>query len=334
MLTVAATILDIAERAGTSKSTVSRFLNGGSISPAKAGKIQRAIKELDYRPNVNARRLVNSRTNAIGIVLDDISNYIYGNMMAGIQEAAAQKGYAAMFFSRASDHSTEADALSLFGSSTVDGLILVTFAQRDPAQVRTLRESGFPVVLVGDAAGESGLPTVDVDNLYGTQAEVEMLIRQGHRRIAYLRGPDNMPAARSRLLGYRRALEGAGIPAAEELIVPVNWTVNDAHRVVERLVQEQEFTALVGSNAYSTYGGLQALMDAGRRVPEDVAVAGFDDEPICAHTRPGITTMDQSLKQIGRIAAGQLIARIRGDAECTCATYVQPAMVLRDTTQR
>lgn len=331
---MAATILDIAERAGTSKSTVSRFLNGGSISPAKAGKIQRAIKELDYRPNVNARRLVNSRANAIGIVFDDISNYIYGNMMAGIQEAAAQKGYATMFFSRASDHSAEADALSLFGSSTVDGLILVTFAQRDPAQVRALRESGLPVVLVGDAAGESGLPTVDVDNLYGTQAEVEMLIRQGHRRIAYLRGPDNMPAARSRLLGYRRALEGAGIPVAEELIAPVNWTVPDAHRVVERLVREQEFTALVGSNAYSTYGGLQALIDAGKRVPEDVAVAGFDDEPICAHTRPGITTMDQSLKQIGRIAAGQLIARIRGDSDCTCATYVQPVMVLRDTTQR
>ncbi|HIU20073.1 MAG TPA: LacI family DNA-binding transcriptional regulator [Candidatus Limiplasma stercoravium] len=331
---MAVTIMDIAARAETSKSTVSRYLNGGSISQVTANRIRRAIKELEYQPNVNARRLVNSRANAIGIVFDDISNYIYGGMMAGIQSAAREFGYTCLFLSRASERALESESLSLFASSMVDGLILVTFAQRDPQDVRLLRESGLPIVLVGDAAGEAGLPTVDVDNLNGTQAEVEMLIRQGHRRIAYLQGPDNMPAAHSRQRGYLRALECAGIEADRNLIVRVNWTVKDAYRTVSRLVQEQSFTALVGSNASSTYGGLQALMDAGKRVPQDVAVAGFDDDPICEHTRPSITTLSQPLAQMGRIAANQLVSRIRGGPDNVCATYVLPTMMLRETTPK
>ncbi len=312
--------MDIAARAETSKSTVSRYLNGGSISQVTANRIRRAIKELEYQPNVNARRLVNSRANAIGIVFDDISNYIYGDMMAGIQSAAREFGYTCLFLSRASERALESESLSLFASSMVDGLILVTFAQRDPQDVRLLRESGLPIV--------------DVDNLNGTQAEVEMLIRQGHRRIAYLQGPDNMPAAHSRQRGYLRALECAGIEADRNLIVRVNWTVKDAYRTVSRLVQEQSFTALVGSNASSTYGGLQALMDAGKRVPQDVAVAGFDDDPICEHTRPSITTLSQPLAQMGRIAANQLVSRIRGGPDNVCATYVLPTMMLRETTPK
>ena len=317
---MAVTIMDIAARAETSKSTVSRYLNGGSISQVTANRIRRAIKELEYQPNVNARRLVNSRANAIGIVFDDISNYIYGDMMAGIQSAAREFGYTCLFLSRASERALESESLSLFASSMVDGLILVTFAQRDPQDVRLLRESGLPIV--------------DVDNLNGTQAEVEMLIRQGHRRIAYLQGPDNMPAAHSRQRGYLRALECAGIEADRNLIVRVNWTVKDAYRTVSRLVQEQSFTALVGSNASSTYGGLQALMDAGKRVPQDVAVAGFDDDPICEHTRPSITTLSQPLAQMGRIAANQLVSRIRGGPDNVCATYVLPTMMLRETTPK
>ena len=331
---MAVTILDIAQRAGTSKSTVSRYLNGGSVSSGKAASIERAVRELDYRPNVNARRLVNSRSSMIGIVFDDISNYIYGDMMAGLQQAAWQQGYTCIFLSRASEGTKETDSLSLIASSMVDGLIFVTFARREQEQVRALRDSGLPIVLVGDAAGETGLPTIDVDNMNGTQAEVELLIRQGHRRIAYLRGPDDMPAAHSRLKGYVKALSGAGVPMDERLIQKVSWTVKDAYRAVSRLLREESFTALVGSNAYSTYGGLQAVLDGGKRVPEDIAVAGFDDAPICEHTRPAITTLRQPFDRMGRMAASQLISRIRGDEESICVTYVLPKVILRETTQK
>lgn len=329
---MAATINDIAAFAGTSKSTVSRYLNGGSISQDVSDRIGKAIEELDYRPNVNARRLVKSRTNVIGIVFDDISNYIYGDMMAGIQKAAGRRGYSCIFLSRAAEGQQEADYLSLFQSSTVDGLVCVTFARRQPEQVRALRESGLPVVLVGDPAGETGLPTVDVDNMNGTMAEVAQLIRQGHRRIAYLQGPEMMPAASSRRRGYLHALENAALDVDPALIRQVSWTVQDAYAVVTDMLKTTQFTALVGSNAYATYGALQALLDAGLRVPQDVAVAGFDDAPILEFAKPAITTLRQPLDQIGALATEQVIDRIQGTSGATYATYAMPAMVIREST--
>lgn len=330
---MAATIMDIAAKAGTSKSTVSRYLNGGSISQTVSERIEAAIESLDYQPNVNARRLVSSKTNMIGIVLDDISNYIYGDMLAGVQCAARKQGYNCIFLSRAAEQKEEADYLSLFSSATVDGLVCATLGQRVPEQVRLLRDSGLPVVLVGDAAGETGVPTVDVDNMNGTMAEVRGLIEQGHTRIAYLQGPDSMPAAQSRLRGYKRALENAGIPFRQELVRKVSWTVEDAYRTAGELLQAEQFTALVGSNAYSTFGACQALTDAGLRVPEDVAVAGFDDAPILEYARPGITTLRQPFHQIGMMATEQVIARVKGETPFSCAMYVSPSLVERESTR-
>lgn len=328
---MAATINDIAAYAGTSKSTVSRYLNGGSISQHVSDRIEKAIVELDYQPNVNARRLVKSRSNMIGIVFDDISNYIYGDMMAGVQKAASRRGYSCIFLSRGNEK-READYLSMFQSSSVDGLVCVTFGKRDAEQVRLLRDNGLPIVLVGEAAGETDVPTVDVDNMNGTMAEVTYLIRQGHRRIAYLEGPDNMPAAASRRRGYLHALENAGLPPDPNLICKVSWSVRDAHKAVRELLEREKFTALVGSNAYSTYGGLQALLDAGLRVPQDVSVAGFDDAPILEYAKPGITTLHQPLFQMGEMATEQVIDRIQGKSGASCATYAMPTLVMREST--
>lgn len=328
---MAATINDIAAYAGTSKSTVSRYLNGGSISQHVSDRIEKAIVELDYQPNVNARRLVKSRSNMIGIVFDDISNYIYGDMMAGVQKAASRRGYSCIFLSRGNEK-READYLSMFQSSSVDGLVCVTFGKRDAEQVRLLRDNGLPIVLVGEAAGETDVPTVDVDNMNGTMAEVTYLIRQGHRRIAYLEGPDNMPAAASRCRGYLHALENAGLTPDPNLICKVSWSVRDAHKAVRELLEREKFTALVGSNAYSTYGGLQALLDAGLRVPQDVSVAGFDDAPILEYAKPGITTLHQPLFQMGEMATEQVIDRIQGKSGASCATYAMPTLVIREST--
>ena len=193
------------------------------------------------------------------------------------------------------------------------------------------RCGGLPVVLVGDPAGETGMPTVDVDNMNGTMAEINALIRKGHRRIAYLEGPENMPAAASRRRGYLHALENAGIEPDPALIVRVGWSVREAYAGVTELLAKEKFTALVGSNAYSTYGGLQALLDAGLRVPEDVAVAGVDDAPICEYAKPSITTLRQPLYQMGVLATDQVIDRIQGKSGSCCATYAMPEMIIRES---
>ena len=328
------TILDVAMLAGTSKSTVSRYLNGGSISSAKATKIEQAIRRSGYSPNVNARRLVQSRSNMLGIVFDDISNYVYGDMMAGIQAAARRLGYGCMFYSRATDGKREGDFLSLMSSCTVDGLIFIGLGRRDKGEVCQLERSGCPIVLVGDGCGTKTLAAVDVDNTLGTEQETAYLIRQGHRRIAYLQGPDEMPAAAARLKGYLNALQAAGIPADPALIRQVSWTVRDANRCVSQLMVEQSFTALIGSNAFSTYGALLALLDGGRRVPEDVALAGFDEHPLCENVRPGITTLKQPFFEIGEAAVERLVQNVGADKPAGGTILMQPELLIRGTTEQ
>lgn len=327
------TILDIATQAGTSKSTVSRFLNGESINARTAEKIRKAISSTGYTPNINARRLVKSRSYVIGVVFDDIANYTYGGMMDGVQRAAQEQGYDCMFLSRATDRSKEADYFRLITSSTVDGLIFTSLGRRDPGQTELLAASGLPCVLVGDAGQCGSLPAVDVDNLGGTQMEIEHLIRKGHQRIAYLVGPECMPAAGERLEGYIQALGRHGVPFDTDLVVPADWSVKDSYAVVKRLIRDASFTAIAASNAYSAYGAYLAVSDAGYRVPEDIAVAGFDDDPLCEHTRPGITTLRQPFPQIGQKAVELLIPRIeRQDAEAR-VWKIMPELVVRGSTE-
>lgn len=328
------TIHDVALLAGTSKSTVSRYLNGGSISSSKAAEIEQAIRRSGYSPNVNARRLVQSRTNMLGIVFDDIANYVYGDMMAGVQAAARRLGFGCMFYSRATDGKRETDFLSLLSSCTVDGLILIDLGRRDKSEVRQLERSGCPIVLVGDGCGTETLAAVDVDNTQGTERETAYLIRQGHRRIAYLQGPDEMPAAAARLKGYLNALHAADIPVDPALIRQVSWTVRDANRCVTRLMAEQPFTALIGSNAFSTYGALLALEDGGRRVPENVALAGFDEHPLCEHVRPGITTLKQPFFEIGEAAVERLVQGFEAEKPAGGTILMQPELLVRGTTEQ
>ncbi len=330
---MAVTIQDIARSAHTSKSTVSRYLNGGSVSRDKAAQIEKVILQLGYRPNMSARRLVSSSTKAIGVVFDDISDYIYGEMIAGINAAAAGHGYSCVFLSRAQGEK-ESDYLYLFAASMVDGMISVTFRARDPEDVKRLKASGKPIVLIGDCANMTGIATVDVDNQTGTQMQISHLIEQGHRRIAYLQGPDTMPAARSRLRGYLKALEAAQIQQDDRLIRKIAWTAKDAYQAAGQLLKEQEFTAMAVSNAYAAYGALLAILDAGLKVPQQVALAGFDEAPICELSRPSITTLRQPNGRIGQIATDLVIAQIREGKGDTSSTYVMPSQILRESTQR
>lgn len=326
------TILDIAETAGTSKSTVSRYLNGGSVSKKTAEAIERAIETLGFTPNINARRLVSQRSHTLGVVLDDISDHIYGAMLSGIQTVAHQLGYICNFFSRKPTGASEASYLDLFTSRQVDGLLLSTFRKRDPGEVAELARSHQPIVLIGEHTGALRLPSVDVDNVSGTLEEVSHLIELGRTRIAYLRGPEIMSASASRLRGYEKALEFAGIPLDDALIEPCDWSVDAGYKAAQRLLARTDFDALVGSNAYCAYGALRALKDAGKRIPADIAVAAFDDELLSLYARPAMTTLSQPLSRMGEIAVQQLVQLIEGETDSLSATYVQPKLIVRAST--
>ena len=332
---MAATIIDIAQLAGTSKSTVSRYLTGGTVKKKTAASIEAAIESLQYAPNINARRLVQAKTNVIGVVFDDISMYFYAEIMQGIQDVANQNQYVCNFFSRANCNRGESDFLSLFAQGQVDGIVFATFRKRDAHEIAAIAATGLPVVLLGSQADHSGISHVDVDNRLGISELVGYLHGLGHRRIAYLNGPEVMPAALSRLDGYRQGLANCGLPFRKGLVVDAPWSVEGGRSAVEELAARGEpYTALIGSNEFCAFGAARTLQAAGLRVPEDVSVAGFDDSPLLQYASPCITTLRQPFLQMGQMAVRQLMGRLQDPQATPASIYLQPRLMVRDSCAR
>lgn len=329
---MAATIIDIARLAGTSKSTVSRYLTGSTVKHETAVNIQQAIKSLQFTPNINARRLVGAKTNTIGVVFDDISLYYYGVIMQGIQDVAKRENYMCNFFSRADARQSESDFLSLFAQGQVDGIIFATFRQRDPAQIAEIAATGLPIIFLGTHPRGSDIAYVDVDNRLGIHQLVLHLYGLGHRQIAYLNGPSAMPASSDRLKGYAAGLKHHALPFNKSLIVDVPWTVEGGESAVDELTRRaQHFTALIGSNEFCTFGASRALQERGLRVPEDVSLAGFDDSPLSQYASPGITTLRQPFLQMGQTAVDHLISKIKDPKAASPCVYLPPQLILRES---
>lgn len=330
-----ATIIDIAEKANTSKSTVSRYLNGGSVKPATAKAIEDAIQLLDFRPNVNARRLVTNRTHVIGIVLDDISNPYWSDVLSGLQTVAARNGYVCTFYSRLPAMKEEPDYLDLFREGHVDGLIMGTFLNRDASQVEQLASSGYPIVLMGDNAENRSIDYVDVDNRQGTMEEVRHLFSLGHRRIAYLQGPSHMSGTRRRLEGYLEGMQDLGLATGP--VIDTEWTVPGGYSATRKLLEmkvEEPFTAIICSNEYCAFGAISALRESGLSVPEDISVTAFDDGTLAMFTTPSITTVRQPFRMLGEMALKQLMETLSDAPRPRTCILLHPQLKERTSSGR
>lgn len=321
------TIIDIANLANTSKSTVSRYLNGQSVKPATEQAIEDAIKKLNYRPNINARRLVTNKTNVIGVVLDDIANVYYSELLSGIQAIAGKNNYVCTFYSRASNNKSETDYLNLFIEGQIDGLIMGTFQIRTSEIVNTLAESGYPIVLIGDNAGNKNIDSVDVDNEQGTIDEIQYLYSLGHRQIAYLRGPQNMSGANYRAEGFIKGMKKLNLDP--RMIVNCEWSVKGGYEAAKHLIKNEKFTALLCSNEYCAYGAITAMKDEGIKVPNDISVAAFDEGTLAMYTEPSITTIKQPFRSLGEMAVKLLIDIINNESTAKTSILLHPSMVER-----
>jgi DNA-binding LacI/PurR family transcriptional regulator len=192
----------------------------------------------------------------------------------------------------------------------VDGVLLMSLHGDDPLP-RQLERAGVPTVLVGRPIGRSRLPYVDADNRGGAREGVEYLLEQGRQTIATIAGPSNMCAGIDRLDGYRDALEGAGVGVRKTLVGEGDFFEESGHREMTRLLSRRpDIDAVFAASDLMAVGALRALRDSGRRVPDDVAVVGFDDAPIASHTLPTLTTIRQPLDEMTTAAAGLLLSRI------------------------
>jgi DNA-binding LacI/PurR family transcriptional regulator len=326
------TINDVARVANTSKSTVSRFLNGYTVKKETEEALKSAIQKLNYHPNVNARRLVKDHTQVIGIVVDDIANNFYADIFRGIEKVANFHGYQCTYYSRTSNYQSEYRFLDLTQEREVDGLILISFLKRSQVFMEKVQELTTPVVLIGDTSQNHSVFSVDVDNEFGLREVVYYLYRIGHKKIAYITGPDEFSATYCRRKGYVGALKDLGLEYNPSWIVASDWSEEGGHSAMRELLNLGDVTAVIASNDEMAIGALLCASELGFKVPMDISIVGFDDIPVSRWVYPPLTSVKQPLYQIGEKAANGLVEKLNGDKETVAdRVLIEPELIVRQS---
>ncbi len=309
-----ATISDVAARAGVSVATVSRVLNGNyPVAEHTRDRVSQAVRDLGYVANAHARALIKSTSGTVGVILHDISDPYFAEIVKGIQEVADESGRLVLICSSQRDPDREIAYIEMLRGQRVDGVIITSGYVEDDdfvtalhEQARGLRLQGSILVLCGHYPVRS--PAVVPDNAGGAFGVTAHLLQLGHRRIAHLSGPPRFSTTEDRQRGYEGALASYGIPADPGLVVGGDFSRDGAYASCARLVDSGiDFSAIFAANDIMAIGALAALRDRGLRVPDDVSVVGFDDLPISRDLSPPLTTVAVPMADIGRRAMGLIV---------------------------
>ncbi|MFG1675470.1 LacI family DNA-binding transcriptional regulator [Micromonospora sp. NPDC049282] len=327
------TLEAVARRAGVSRATVSRVVNGSTtVAESIQQAVRRAVEELGYVPNLAARSLVTQRTDSVALVLPEAATRVFSDdqVFPGIIRGAAQELEAAdkqLVLMLAGSPAGHERVERYTTGRHVDGVLFASLHGEDPLPGRLAR-LGIPVVCSGRPLDGAEVPYVDVDHEGGVTAAVEHLIAAGRRRVATIAGPQDMVAGIERLIGYRTALTAAGLP---ELVAYGDFTRESGTAAMrELLAGDPELDAVFAASDLMAHAALRALREAGRRVPEDVAVIGFDDIETAAYTEPPLTTVRQPIVELGRAMTRQLL-RIAAGEHVEQALMLPTQLILRDS---
>ncbi|WP_454085862.1 LacI family DNA-binding transcriptional regulator [Georgenia sp. Marseille-Q6866] len=303
---------DVAARAGVSHQTVSRVLNSPDlVRPATRLRVEEAIAALGYRRNMSARALATSRSHLIGVVTPAVTLFGPSHTSLAIQEAARAFGYATISAATETARTSPTDVLDFFLTLGVDGIIVVAPTMQTAVEAQRLAGT-LPVVAIATDLPEPGpLHVVAIDNEQGARDATAHLIGLGHERIAHIAGPFEWFDARARVVGWQAELADAGLPVPEP--VSGGWEGADGYAGAQQLLAQRELpTAVFAANDYMALGAMRAFHQAGLRIPEDIAVVGYDDVAGCEFYEPPLTTVRQPFEALGRHAIDTLFAALEG----------------------
>ena len=321
-----ATIRDVARAADVSVATVSRTLNGiDKVAGLTRDRVLRIVDELDYVPHSGARALSTRRTDTIGVLLPDLHGEYFSELIRGIDVAARARGLHLLLSSSHGDPAEAAAALRAM-RSRVDSII-VMLPDTSEELVHS-RKGSVPMVFLGRGA-QHDHPSFEIDNFAGAFAITRHLLDSGRRRIAFVAGPADNFEARERLRGYRAAIEAAG---GSERVVAGDFSEQSGRAAAGELVAAAPPDAIFCANDMMAIGCLVALRDSGVRVPEDIALAGFDDIPIARYVSPALTTAAVPIAEIGRRALECCVDLIAGRSTDRRHLF-QPVLAVRSSTR-
>jgi LacI family transcriptional regulator len=328
------TIKDIARKAGVSGATVSRVINNmANVKPETRSRVLKAIEELNYYPNSLARGMRSKKTNSIGLLVADITNPFYAETAKTIIEAAGRFNYSIILCNTNNDLLEQQKYIDVLLQRKVDGFIFASVHYKDPS-LTPVAASQIPYILYNRRMADSdGINYVVLDNELGALIAVEHLYGLGHRRIAFIRGPNTFSTGRERLNGYIQALDKFKIPYDGSIVVQGKYSEKQSYNAVKKLLSaEKRPDAIFASNDLMALSAMEAIMSSGLKIPDDIAVVGFDDIEIASHSAIQLTTVSQNRKMMAEIAIDSLRKMIQKEARhLPTQVILKPVLAIRKT---
>jgi LacI family transcriptional regulator len=325
-------LTNVAKVAGVSVATASRILTGVDypVTDKTREKVLKAAKELGYRPNLIARSLRLEQTFTIGIIVENILSPFIPPIIRGIQERLKQYDYFSITLDSNWDPVVETEAIERLGMRQIDGIIFVESYLRSSDEVSALIDK--PHLFVHRLFNSLGDNSVVPDDRYGAQVAVKHLLELGHRRIAFINGPEGWDATTNRLAGYQDELAAWEIAFDPELVKQGDWQVQSGYAAARHwLAARQQPTAVFAANDLMALGVIYATQEAGLKVPEDIAIVGYDDRDFAGFVRPALTTVQMPCEKMGHVAAESLLSLIRGEVKAVEPTLVRGELIVRQS---
>jgi len=325
-------LADVAKAAGVSIATVSRVLTDSDhpVTEETRSKVLEAVERLAYRPNLIARSLRTDQTLTVGLIVENILSPFIPPIIRSIHDYLQQHNYLGIIINSDWDPEVEAEAILGLSRRQIDGIIFVESCLRSSEQVSELVDK--PHIFVHRLFNSLSANSVVPDDRYGARLATKHLAELGHKRIAFINGPEGWDATINRLAGYQEELAAWDMPYDQTLVERGDWEVQSGYRAAQRLIaMKRTPTAIFAANDLMALGAIYAIQEAGLQVPEDVAIVGYDDRDFSGFVRPAITTVRMPCEEMGHTSAESLLRLIGGEVDALEPTLIRGELVVRQS---